>query len=55
MVKLENFNKYDLNLLKDRLKERLGNKVSIKVVFVNQIKRTRAGKFRFIISNIIDK
>ena len=55
VVKLENFNKYDLNLLKDRLKERLGNKVSIKVVFVNQIKRTRAGKFRFIISNIIDK
>ncbi|GAG45013.1 unnamed protein product, partial [marine sediment metagenome] len=55
VVKLENFNKYDLNLLIDRLKERLGNKVSIKVVFVNQIKRTRAGKFRFIISNIIDK
>ena len=55
VVKLENFNKYDLNLLKDRLKERLGNKVSIKVVFVNQIKRTRAGKFKFIISNITDK
>jgi phenylacetate-CoA ligase len=55
VVKLENFNKYDLNLLKDRLKERLGKKVSIKVVFVNQIKRTRAGKFKFIISNITDK
>jgi phenylacetate-CoA ligase len=55
VVKLEKFNKYDLNLLKDRLKERLGNKVSIKVVFVNQIKRTRAGKFKFIISNITDK
>jgi len=55
VVKLENFNKYDLNLLIDRLKEKLGNKISIKVVFVNQIKRTRAGKFRFIISNIIDK
>lgn len=55
VVKLENFNKNDLNLLKDRLKERLGNKVSIKVVFVNQIKRTRAGKFKFIISNITDK
>lgn len=55
IVKVEKFNKYDLNLYIDRLKERLGNKVSIKVVFVNQIKRTRAGKFRFIISNIIDK
>lgn len=55
VVKVEKFNKYDLNLLIDRLKERLGKKVSIKVVFVNQIKRTRAGKFRFIISNIIDK
>ena len=55
VVKIEKFNKYDLNLLIDRLKERLGKKVSIKVVFINQIKRTRAGKFRFIISNIIDK
>ena len=55
VIKVEKFNKYDLNLLIDRLKERLGNKVSIKVVFVNQIKRTRAGKFRFIISNITDK
>jgi len=55
VVKLENFNKYDLNLLKDRLKERLGSKVSIKVIFVNQIKRTRAGKFKFIISNITNK
>jgi len=55
VVKLENFNQYDLNLLKDRLKERLGNKVSIKVVFVNQIKRTRSGKFKFIISNITNK
>ena len=55
VVKLKNFNKYDLNLLKDRLKERLGNKVSIKVIFVNQIKRTRAGKLRLIVSNIIDK
>lgn len=52
VVKVEKFNKYDLNLLIDRLKERLGKKVSIKVVFVNQIKRTRAGKFRFIISSI---
>ena len=55
VVKLENFNQYDLNLLRDRLKKRLGNKILIQVVFVNQIERTRAGKFRFIISNIIDK
>ena len=55
VVKVEKFNKHDLNLLIDRLKERLGKKVSIKIVFVNQIERTTAGKFRFIISNITDK
>lgn len=55
VMKQEKFNKSDLRLLRNRLKERLGNKVSIKVVFVKQIQRTRAGKFKFILSNITDK
>jgi len=50
IVKEAGFSKRDLNYILHRLKERVGKNMSIEIEFVDSIERTKAGKFRFVIS-----
>jgi phenylacetate-CoA ligase len=53
IVKEENFSDGDLAYIINQLRERIGKAISIDVEFPSQIERTKAGKFRFIISEIL--
>ncbi len=52
IVKDEDFSENDLEYIKKQLELRIGKNVLIEIEFVEEIKRTLAGKFRFIISEV---
>ena len=52
IVKEEKFSKRDLNYILHRLNERVGKNMTIEIEFVDHIEKTKAGKFRFVISEI---
>lgn len=52
VVRSENYTDTDSCDLKDALRRRLGLKVKIRLVFIDQIPRTKAGKFRFAVSRV---
>lgn len=52
LVKKEAFDRSDHDFIIRELRSRLGNNISISIEFVKEIERTKAGKFRFIISDI---
>ena len=52
MVKRENFGVEDEKKLIQKTREWISPSIKIKIVFTNEIKRTRSGKFRGVISNI---
>lgn len=52
IVKDENFSDKDIQILDYELRRRLGTDMNIEYEFVDEIPRTRSGKFKFVISEI---
>lgn len=52
VVPMEGFSKADEELIKSKLRERIGNSFTITVEKVQQIPRTKNGKIRYVISKI---
>jgi phenylacetate-CoA ligase len=52
IVRAEGYTENDSRDLEDALCKRLGSKVKINLIFVDQIPRTKAGKFRFVVSKV---
>jgi phenylacetate-CoA ligase len=42
----------DENRLKDQIKERLGSDFNFKIIYLNEIKRTKSGKLKFVINKV---
>lgn len=55
VVKKEWFSQKDLICLKKQLQERLGKRMSIEVILVDKIGRTRSGKFQVIVSKVFQQ
>lgn len=53
IVKDNNFSDRDIQILDDELRKRLENNIDINYEFVDEIPRTKRGKYRFVISNVI--
>ena len=52
VVRAESYTDRDSSDLQKALHERLGSRMKVRLVFVDQIPRTRAGKFRFAVSKV---
>jgi phenylacetate-CoA ligase len=52
IVKRETYNNGDSKFLLDEFKKRLGAETKIEIEFVDSIPRTKAGKFRWVISKV---
>jgi hypothetical protein len=52
IVKGADFNQGSMNLLNERVKEFLGNRMKVDYIPVEEIPRETSGKFRFSISKI---
>ena len=52
LVASDQFNKNDERTLIDGMKERLGDSVDIRVELVDSLERTRAGKFKWVVSKV---
>ncbi len=55
VVANENFCANDENLLAEELKRRIGPTISVSIIRVNEIPRSRAGKFRSVLSRVGSK
>ncbi len=55
IVPSDSFSEKDLYLLKNEIYVRLGNSIKVEIIEVNNIPRGPNGKFRFVVSEIIDK
>ncbi|VAW92736.1 hypothetical protein MNBD_GAMMA23-327 [hydrothermal vent metagenome] len=52
IVKESDYNNAQTDVLITELKKRLGNDIAIEINFVNEIKRTKSGKFKSVVSRI---
>lgn len=52
VVPTEHFNDSDIVDIKDRMYQRLGKEVSVKVILVNEISRSKSGKVQAVISKV---
>lgn len=52
IVKKENSNNEDANEIISKMKSALRNKLDIEVKFVNDIERTKVGKYKFLVQNL---
>jgi phenylacetate-CoA ligase len=52
IVKRPDYSENDTEVLLNSFKERIGNSMDIRVEFVDDIPATKAGKFRWVISNV---
>lgn len=52
VVPLEGFGEADIDDIKQRVRQRLGNEVQVEVIQVSEIPRTKSGKFQAVISNL---
>jgi phenylacetate-CoA ligase len=55
VVPTKDFGEQDVEDIVHRVQQRLGNEVQVKVETVMEIPRTKAGKFRAVISNLKKK
>jgi len=53
VIKDVNFSNKDIETLDKELKKRLGGEMDINYQFVDEIPKTRRGKYRFVISNVV--
>jgi len=55
VVPNEKFDLEDVEDIQQRMKKRLGDEIRVKVKCVEKIERTKAGKFKAVISRITDR
>jgi phenylacetate-CoA ligase len=55
VVPLQNFSGDDERLIIQNLKERIGNRMSIRVERVDRLPRAKSGKIRYVVSNVTNK